>query len=214
MSDDSSTGTASDGGALGSEPVEVGGRPGPDLSGAFGRPATASLRGLLPPRPGGPGQPAPVVETDTVPEPAPDPRPDDLPAGRAAPVRALRDRAEPGTNQRWGLPRMTSREHVELLVLLALRRGPAAGREVVERLRDDSGGRLRAPANTVHRTLHRLARARLVEREASGRRPRYLLTDGGASAARSREREWLTLSRVVDSVVRSNPAPDHADRQR
>jgi DNA-binding PadR family transcriptional regulator len=102
---------------------------------------------------------------------------------------------------------MTSREHAELLVLVALRAGPADGREVAARLRSDSGGRLHAPANTVYRTLHRLARGRLLERRDDAGRPRYHLTESGSRVARSRVREWQSLSRAMDAVVRSNLSP-------
>ena len=46
---------------------------------------------------------------------------------------------------------MASQEHVELLVLVTLRRGPASGRELAERLRADSGGGLAPPPTTIQK---------------------------------------------------------------
>jgi DNA-binding PadR family transcriptional regulator len=99
--------------------------------------------------------------------------------------------------------RVASRDHVDLLVLLALRLGPADGRGVITRLRESSGGQLDAPERTVHATLHRLARNRLLTRKpdpASGRHL-YVLTAAGERAARSRLREWHALTRCMDAVA-------------
>jgi DNA-binding PadR family transcriptional regulator len=89
-------------------------------------------------------------------------------------------------------------------VLLALRQGPADGRGVITRLRATSGGVLDVPEQTVHVTLHRLARNRLLGRrpDPASRRRRYALTDAGERAARARLREWQALARGVDAVAR------------
>jgi len=108
-----------------------------------------------------------------------------------------------GTNRRWGTARVASREHVDLLVLLALERGAGDGRAVIKRLRTDSGGVLDAPERTVHRTLHRLTRNRLLVRRvdpASGR-PSYSLTETGQRSTRARVREWRALTRAVESIL-------------
>ncbi len=148
-----------------------------------------------------------------------DTEPDDEPAApwvasrrgerpRPAPRRASARRVQPtssGTNRRWGRVRVTSRDHVDLLVLLSLRRGPADGRGVVARLRECSDGQLDAPERTIHVTLHRLARNRLLGRRldpASGRRL-YALTEAGERATRARLREWHALARGVDAVARA-----------
>jgi DNA-binding PadR family transcriptional regulator len=222
----------------------------PDLSDAFGRSATASLRGLLPPRPRrgseqdvagdegdkgtGTGSPeiqaqaarrAAVVpltvrtsapdevtetetetETDTPTEAAPAPAPADVPPPPPAPRGARRSapasRSTAGTaNRRWGSVRMASQEHVELLVLVTLRRGPANGRELAERLRADSGGGLAPPPTTIQKTLHHLARHGLVELGADTERRRYRLTELGMRIARARVRAWRSLWRAVDRVL-------------
>jgi DNA-binding PadR family transcriptional regulator len=92
---------------------------------------------------------------------------------------------------------------VDLLVLLALRHGPADGRGVITRLGESSGGALDAPERTVHATLHRLARNRLLARKpdpASGRHL-YVMTAAGERAARSRLREWHALTRCMDAIA-------------
>jgi DNA-binding PadR family transcriptional regulator len=75
---------------------------------------------------------------------------------------------------------------------------------VIARLRETSGGVLDVPEQTVHRTLHRLARNRLLARriDPTSRRRRYALTEAGARAARARLREWQALARGVDAVAR------------
>ncbi|MDD7940990.1 PadR family transcriptional regulator [Actinomycetospora lutea] len=216
-----------------------------DLSSAFGRPATSSLRGILPPRarrgteqvaeeevageaddaveeardegpaeipaeapaedPASSATDAP--ETPETAETAETAEPADAPGPGPAPRTRRRDaggsRATPATgvaNRRWGSVRMASREHVELVVLASLRRGPADGRELAARLRDDSAGGLAPPPTTVQRTLHHLARHGLVERVDTDRR-RYRLTILGTRIARARVRAWRAMRRAVDAVV-------------
>ncbi len=229
----------------------------PDLSDAFGRSATASLRGLLPPRPrrsseqdeaegtegGSPEIPAQVarraavvpltvrtsapvevteateseaeagsgsesgseseIETETETGVALTPAPAAVPpaprgARRSAPASG---RGAGTANRRWGSVRMASQEHVELLVLVTLRRGPANGRELAERLRADSGGGLAPPPTTIQKTLHHLARHGLVELGADTERRRYRLTELGMRIARARVRAWRSLRRAVDRVL-------------
>ncbi|GLZ46549.1 hypothetical protein Acsp06_27340 [Actinomycetospora sp. NBRC 106375] len=298
-----------------------------DLSDAFGRPATASLRGLLPPRPrrdtdstpiraadtvplrsvpgtrteppvdgpdaptpseatpddatpdevpdevpddAAPGDAVPQASTSDVPAPettepeastsdarppeatepdtteaetpdaaaatpdaAPDGAPDAAPDGaapspaapgahppeRAAPEQAPRPGGRPTTtarsagrttgrearattgNRRWGSVRLASPEHVELLVLVALSRGPADGRELAGRLRTDSAGDLAPPPTTVQRTLHQLVRHGLAERADDTERRCYRLTELGRRIVRARVRAWRSLRRAVDAVV-------------
>jgi PadR family transcriptional regulator PadR len=200
-----------------------------DLSQAFGRPATSSLRGLLPPRVGARWSGAPGDEgTSEAPAEWEDDLADDEPdddewdeeptAPPAAPDRQERPRTAArraaaasgrptasSANRRWGRVRVTSRDHADLLVLLTLCQGPADGRGVITRLRETSEGVLDAPEGTVYVTLHRLARKRLLGRRldpASGRRL-YALTDAGVRATRARLREWDALTRGMDAVARA-----------
>ncbi len=196
-----------------------------DLSHAFGRPATVSLRGLLPHRDNGTWWAGPPTEAD--PSAGADPSTEVEPgtetgsateadtsgaldevASSSGPVRRrppTTTSARSSANRRWGSARVASRDQVELLVLLALRPGATDGRGVIDRLREDSGGQLDAPERTVYVTLHRLARSGLVGREldpGSGRRL-YALTEAGERATRARLRGWRALARCVDAVARS-----------
>jgi DNA-binding PadR family transcriptional regulator len=202
-----------------------------DLSDAFGRPAAATLRGLLPPRPRRSEEPAgeqpsrevpeEVVESAEPAEPDESVEPaESVEAREAAPTTGVptprssrgqrprpagpAPRVGTGTGRRWGTVRLASHEHVELLVLVALRRGPGDGREIAERLRHDSGGGLAPPPTTVQRTVHHLARHGLVERDPDATRRRYRLTEPGRRAVRARVRAWQALRRAVDAVVRAD----------
>ncbi|MFC5062200.1 PadR family transcriptional regulator [Actinomycetospora atypica] len=212
-----------------------------DLSAAFGEPASARLRGLLPRR----GR-----ETDDGPDPAPPPpgdatsppdddaprmhrattargtTPDGTPPGdspsrtrpAAPPAARVATPARPSTggskaptrgstgNRRWGMARVTSREHVDFLVLTALVPGPNHARGIIERLHAGSGGTLEAPERTMYTTLHRLTRNRLLRRVAPGPRggPRYALTEAGRRAVDARVRQWRTFARAVDGVIALN----------
>jgi DNA-binding PadR family transcriptional regulator len=229
-----------------------------DLSQAFGRPATSSLRGLLPPRVGARWSepPADGSAADVGPEDLDakeadldDAEPDDAEfddaefdepelddaepedtepeapdvAAPATPRRKERSRtparratagagretasssSSTSTNRRRSRVRVTSRDHVDLLVLLSLRQGPADGRGVITRLRETSDGHLDASERTIHVTLHRLARNRLLGRRldpATGRRL-YALSEAGERAARARLRQWRALTRGMDAVARA-----------
>ncbi|NMO90399.1 PadR family transcriptional regulator [Actinomycetospora sp. TBRC 11914] len=197
-----------------------------DLSHAFGQPATASLRGLLPHRDGG-------DRTDrTVPaprEPEDDPRDDDgagaaaEPAREEAPEPTLEGDDEPEEERprtrarrspdaaparRRSIARVAGRDQVDLLVLLALRQGPTDGRGVITRVRESSDGHLDAPERTVHVTLHRLTRNRLLGRRPDPRSGRqfYALTEAGERSIRARLREWQALTRGVEAVARRGGA--------
>ena len=87
-------------------------------------------------------------------------------------------------------------------MLLSLEQGSGSGRTVIARLRADSGDLLDAPEQTVHRTLHRLARNRLVIRhtDASGRIT-YSLSEIGRRSMLARVREWRALSRAFGAIL-------------
>lgn len=106
------------------------------------------------------------------------------------------------------MARVASREHVDLLVLSALVPGPESASGIIARLREGSDGVLTAPERTVHTTLHRLTRNRLLHRVPRGPRggPRYALTPAGQRAAASRARRWRTLARAIDGVIARNDA--------
>lgn len=150
------------------------------------------------------------VAVDQDDEPADDHRPADDPrtaARRATASPAPRRRPEPQTGgRRWGLTRVASPEHVDLLVLAALAPGPDSAAGIIASLREGSDGLLDAPERTVHATLHRLARNRLLHRVGTGPRggPRYALTVAGARAVEARVRRWYAFAQAVDGVLAHN----------
>ncbi|CAA9280376.1 MAG: hypothetical protein AVDCRST_MAG54-3558 [uncultured Actinomycetospora sp.] len=105
----------------------------------------------------------------------------------------------------WRVTRVAARGHIDLLVLLALRQGPGDGRDVIARLHAESDGALQLPEQTVYRTLHRLARNRLVlrRRDPVVKRARYVLSETGDRVWRSRLGQWRAFVRTVDALARS-----------
>jgi DNA-binding PadR family transcriptional regulator len=182
-------------------------------TGGSGRPAVSSRRAAEGSRPTAGGHARPGAHGgDHTDDPAPEPsHGEDAPAPPARRRRAPSPASGTGivvsptssTNRRWGTARVVSREHVDLLVLCALREGPASARGIIERLRAESGGALQAPERTVHNTLHRLARNRLLHRVHGGTKggPHYGLTATGERAAQSRARQWRLFARAVGDVV-------------
>jgi PadR family transcriptional regulator PadR len=150
---------------------------------------------------------ATAERTDQEVAPAPAPAPAPAQHRRATPASGAGSTVSrsptSSTNRRWGTARVASREHVDLLVLCALREGPASARGIIERLRAESGGALQAPERTVHNTLHRLARNRLLHRVHGGTKggPHYGLTTIGERAAQSRARQWRLFASAVGDVV-------------
>jgi DNA-binding PadR family transcriptional regulator len=102
-------------------------------------------------------------------------------------------------------------------LLLALREGPGYGRELVERIRRDSSGRVRLAEGTVYPALRKLEAGRLVRgwsvvpgRRRGGRqRSYYELTERGVRALES-ERESLRGLLAGRAPV----VPDPEERER
>jgi PadR family transcriptional regulator PadR len=97
------------------------------------------------------------------------------------------------------------RGHLELLLLAALRGGPAHGYVLIERLRERSDGEFDFPEGTIYPALHRLERAGLLASrwaEVGGRRRRvYSLTRRGRAALDSRAVEWDRFANAVNLVL-------------
>jgi len=87
-------------------------------------------------------------------------------------------------------------------VLLALRRGPAFGRELLRRVRGAAGGRVRLAEGSVYPALRSLERARLAHgwivvpgRRRGGRARRYYeLTERGIRVAEAAARDLRALA--------------------
>ena len=94
---------------------------------------------------------------------------------------------------------------VDLLLLSALAQGEAHGYAVIERIRVTSEEELDMPEGTVYPALHRLEREGLLSSrwdDASGRKRRvYELSKSGRKKLGIHEREWLSFSRAVNSVL-------------
>ena len=95
--------------------------------------------------------------------------------------------------------------HLDLLLLAALRGGPAHGYAIIEELRRRSGGTFDLPEGTIYPALHRLERQRLLESEwsdASGRRRRvYRLTARGHRALGEKAKAWRHFTRGMSGAL-------------
>lgn len=105
-------------------------------------------------------------------------------------------------------------------VLLALRRGPVYGRELMRRIGKLTGGRMRLSAGTVYPTLRALRAARLVAawsvvpgcKRGARSRVYYELTVAGV---RRSEVEAHALGKLADTSPRaSSPPPADLDAMR
>ena len=95
--------------------------------------------------------------------------------------------------------------HLELLLLAALRPGPAHGYAIIEQLKQRSGGTFDLPEGTIYPALHRLEHQGLIESEwsqASGRRRRvYRLTRSGQRALGEKTKGWQTFARGMAGAL-------------
>lgn len=95
--------------------------------------------------------------------------------------------------------------HLDLLLLAALRPGPAHGYAIIEELRRRSGGTFDLPEGTIYPALHRLERQGLLESEwsdASGRRRRvYRLTRRGKRALGEKAKSWQSFARGMAGAL-------------
>lgn len=95
--------------------------------------------------------------------------------------------------------------HTDLLLLHTLEAGPAHGYQIIEQLRERSGGALDLPEGTIYPALHRLERAGALRSrwdESGPRRRRvYELTTRGRSSLRVKREEWSGFVRTIASVV-------------
>ena len=99
--------------------------------------------------------------------------------------------------------------HLEMLLLAALRNGPAHGYGVIDDLKRRSEGAFDLQEGTIYPALHRLESDGMVESEWSvehGRRRRvYMLTRKGRRALEEKTSAWRSFS---DAMTRSlEPAP-------
>ena len=95
--------------------------------------------------------------------------------------------------------------HLDGLLLAVVAEEPAHGYEILERLRNRSGGAFALPEGTVYPALHRLEGAGLLKSiwavGATRRRRVYSLTPKGRRALGERRKEWRTFSGAVEAVL-------------
>jgi DNA-binding PadR family transcriptional regulator len=97
------------------------------------------------------------------------------------------------------------KNHLELLVLAALKAGPGHGYSIIRAIRDRTGGEFELLEGSLYPALHRLERGGLVTSrwsDVAGRRRRvYTLSRKGQAALNKQEREWRRFERAMNLVL-------------
>jgi PadR family transcriptional regulator PadR len=97
------------------------------------------------------------------------------------------------------------KNHLELLVLTALKAGPGHGYSIIRAIRDRSDGEFELLEGSLYPALHRLERDRLVTSSWSnvaGRRRRvYKLSPKGRDTLERHERDWRRFERAMNLVL-------------
>jgi PadR family transcriptional regulator len=97
------------------------------------------------------------------------------------------------------------KNHLELLVLTALKAGPGHGYSIIRAIRDRSDGEFELLEGSLYPALHRLERDRLVTSswsQVAGRKRRvYKLSRKGRAALDQQERDWRRFERAMNLVL-------------
>ena len=97
------------------------------------------------------------------------------------------------------------KNHLELLVLTALKAGPGHGYLIIRAIRDRSEGEFELLEGSLYPALHRLERDRLVTSSWSsvgGRKRRvYKLSRKGLAALEQQQRDWRRFERAMNLVL-------------
>ncbi len=97
------------------------------------------------------------------------------------------------------------KNHLELLVLTALKAGPGHGYSIIRAVRDRSGGEFELLEGSLYPALHRLERDGLVTSswsEVAGRKRRvYKLSRRGRAVLQEQERDWRRFERAMNLVL-------------
>ena len=101
---------------------------------------------------------------------------------------------------------------LDLIILQALRWGPAHGYRLVQLIRSSTGGAFQVDTGSLYPALHRLERRRLVaaDWEVSDNRQRvkvYRLTPAGRRQLALERSRWEQLSRAIAGIF-APPAED------
>ena len=97
------------------------------------------------------------------------------------------------------------KNHLELLVLTALKDGAGHGYAIIGAIRERSGGEFELLEGSLYPALHRLERDGLVTSswsEVSGRKRRvYKLSRQGRAVLQEQERDWRRFERAMNLVL-------------
>jgi transcriptional regulator len=97
------------------------------------------------------------------------------------------------------------KNHLELLVLSALKAGPGHGYAIIRAIRQRSGGAFELLEGSLYPVLHRLERDGLVTSswsEVAARKRRvYKLSRKGRAALQAQERDWRRFERAMNLVL-------------
>lgn len=100
------------------------------------------------------------------------------------------------------------------LVLALLARGEGYGYDLIQRVRDLSGGALEWSEGMLYPVLHRLEGEGLIGAQwrvapETGRRRKYYRLSASGRKAQKRERAaWLAVHEVLERAWNPDPAPD------
>jgi PadR family transcriptional regulator, regulatory protein PadR len=97
------------------------------------------------------------------------------------------------------------KNHLELLVLTALKTEPGHGYSIIRAVRDRSDGEFELLEGSLYPALHRLERDRVVTSSWSnvaGRKRRvYKLSRKGRAVLEQQERDWRRFERAMNLVL-------------
>jgi PadR family transcriptional regulator, regulatory protein PadR len=97
------------------------------------------------------------------------------------------------------------KNHLELLVLTALKTEPGHGYSIIRAVRDRSDGEFELLEGSLYPALHRLERDRMVTSSWSnvaGRKRRvYKLSRKGRAVLEQQERDWRRFERAMNLVL-------------
>ena len=97
------------------------------------------------------------------------------------------------------------KNHLELLVLTALKHGPGHGYAIIGAIRERSGGDFELLEGSLYPALHRLERNGLVTSswsQVSGRKRRvYKLSRKGRAVLQEQARDWRRFERAMNLVL-------------
>jgi PadR family transcriptional regulator, regulatory protein PadR len=97
------------------------------------------------------------------------------------------------------------KNHLELLVLTALKSGPGHGYSIIGSIRERSGGEFELLEGSLYPALHRLERNGLVTSswsEVGGRKRRvYELSRKGRAAVAEHRNDWRRFERAMNLLL-------------